>query len=79
MKKYTVTWGWEPPQYDRPKGNFRLFYYTKQVTRIIEHPETEEITTEEITEWLCDVVEYDKTEAKDILRMLKENKNSLEF
>ena len=31
-----------------------------------------------IDEWLCDVIEYDKEEAKDIFRMLKENKNSLE-
>ena len=80
MKKYTVTWGWEPPQYDRPKGNFRLFFHKEEVTREVSHedPETGEVTSETITEWLCDVVEYEKSEATEILRLLKEDKNSLE-
>lgn len=29
MKKYTVTWGWEPPQFDSKAGGIRLFYNTK--------------------------------------------------
>ena len=80
MKKYTVTWGWEPPQYDRPKGNFRLFFHKEEVTREVSHedPETGEVTSETITEWLCDVVEYEKSEATEILRLLKEDKNSVE-
>lgn len=80
MKKYQVTWGWNPPQYDRPNGNFRLFYHSEEVTREVSHedPETGEVTSETITEWLCDVVEYDKSEAKEILRLLKEDSNSLE-
>ena len=80
MKKYQVTWGWQPPQYDRPKGNFRLFFYTQEVEREVTHKdfETGEETTETIHEWLCDVVEYEGEEAKDILRMIKENKNSVE-
>lgn len=80
MKKYQVTWGWNPPQYDRPNGNFRLFYHSEEVTREVnrEDPETGEVTSEIITEWLCDVVEYDKSEAKEILRLLKEGNNSLE-
>ena len=80
MKKYQVTWGWNPPQYDRPNGNFRLFYHSEEVTREVNHedPETGEVTSETITEWLCDVVEYDKSEAKEILRLLKEDSNSLE-
>lgn len=80
MKKYQVTWGWNPPQYDRPKGNFRLFIHKEEVTREVSHedPETGEVTSETITEWLCDVVEYDKSEATEILRLLKEDKNSVE-
>lgn len=80
MKKYQVTWGWQPPQYDRPKGNFRLFFHTEEVEREVTHKdfETGEETTETIHEWLCDVVEYEGEEAKDILRMIKENKNSVE-
>lgn len=80
MKKYQVTWGWNPPQYDRPKGNFRLFFHTEEVEREVTHKdfETGEETTEIIHEWLCDVVEYDKSEAAEILRLIKENKNSLE-
>ena len=80
MKKYQVTWGWEPPQYDRPQGNFRLFFHSEEVTREVSHedPETGEVTSETITEWLCDVVEYDKSEATEILRLVKEGKDSLE-
>lgn len=80
MKKYTVTWGWEPPQYDRPKGNFRLFFHKEEVTREVSHkdPETGAVTSETITEWLCDVVEYEKSEATEILRLLKEDENSIE-
>ena len=80
MKKYQVTWGWQPPQYDMWRGNFRLFYFSQEVEREISHKdhETGEVTTETIKEWLCDVVEYEGEESKDILRMLKENKNSLE-
>lgn len=80
MKKYQVTWGWNPPQYDRPRGNFRLFFHKEEVTREVSHedPETGEVTSDTIHEWLCDVVEYDKSEAVEILRLLKEDKNSVE-
>lgn len=80
MKKYQVIWGWNPPQYDMPNGNFRLFYHSEEVEREISHedPETGEVTSETITEWLCDVVEYDKSEASEILRLIKEGKNSVE-
>jgi hypothetical protein len=80
MKKYQVTWGWQPPQYDRPKGNFRLFFYTEEVEREVTHKdfETGEETTEIIHEWLCDVVEYEGSEAAEILRLIKEDKNSVE-
>lgn len=81
MKKMTMTWGWEPPQYEvRKNGTFLLFYHAEKVTREVSHedPETGEVTSDTIEEWLCDVVEYDKTEAKEILRLLKEDKNSLE-
>ena len=80
MKKYQVTWGWQPPQYDRPKGNFRLFFHTEEVEREVTHKdfETGEETTETIHEWLCDVVEYEGQEAAEILRLIKENENSIE-
>lgn len=80
MKKYQVTWGWQPPQYDRPKGNFRLFFHTEEVEREVTHKdfETGEETTETIHEWLCDVVEYEGQEAAEILRLIKEDKNSVE-
>lgn len=80
MKKYQVIWGWQPPQYDRPRGSFRLFFASEQRTREVsrEDIKTGEVTTDTIIEWLCDVVEYDKSESKDILRMLKENKESVE-
>lgn len=66
MKKYTVTWGWEPPQFDSKAGGIRLFYNTKQIEREVTHKdsETEEETTEMITEWLCDVVEYSREECQ---------------
>ena len=81
MKKYQVTWGWNPPQYDRPKGGFRLFYFDKEVEREVRHEdhETGEVTTDVVKEWKCDVVEYGRSECTDILRMLKEDKNGLEF
>ena len=80
MKKYQVTWGWQPPQYDRPKGNFRLFFHTEEVEREVTHKdfETGEETTETIHEWLCDVVEYEGQEAAEILRLITEDKNSVE-
>lgn len=80
MKKYQVTWGWQPPQYDRPKDNFRLFFHTEEVEREVTHKdfETGEETTETIHEWLCDVVEYEGQEAAEILRLIKEDKNSVE-
>ena len=80
MKKYQVTWGWQPPQYDRPKGNFRLFFHTEEVEREVTRKdfETGEETTETIHEWLCDVVEYEGQEAAEILRLIKEDKNSVE-
>lgn len=82
MKKMTMMWGWEPPQYEvRRNGTFLLFYHSEPVTRTVERKdhETEEVMAEEVTEWLCDTIEYDKTEAKEILRMLKENPDSVEF
>ncbi len=82
MKKYQVTWGWEPPKYEKRSNNcFRLFYFSDKREKEIVHRdfETGEETTDIVTEWLCDVVEYEKEETKDIFRMLKENPNSLEF
>lgn len=70
-----VIWGWEPPQYEKTNNGLRIFYNTEQRTKEVTHinPETEEKTTETVTEWLCDVVEYDKSEIVDI------NPDSIEF
>lgn len=63
MKKYQVTWGWEPPRYEvRNNGNVRVFFASEKKTETRERidPETEEATSEEVTLWLCDVAEYEK-------------------
>lgn len=66
-----MTWGWNPPEYEVRGEKLLLFYFTEKRTKIIDS-ESEE-------EWVCDVVEYSDEESKDILRMLRENPNSLEF
>lgn len=78
MKTYTITYGWAPPQIDRWRGTFRLFYNTEEKTEIREHKdfETGEIISEEVTYWLCDVIEFDKD--SDTVRMIREGQNSLE-
>lgn len=80
MRKYQVIWGWQPPQYDTPSGNFRLFYHSKERTREVTYTDmgTGEEVTETVNEWLCDVVEYEGDEASWILRLLKENEDSME-
>ena len=80
MRKYQVTWGWQPPLYDMPQGNFRLFYNSEHSTKEItfHDPETQEEKKETIDVWLCDVVEYEGREAAEILRLLTENKGSVE-
>lgn len=113
-----VTWGWKPPQYEvLSDGTIRLFYHSKEQTRIVQRtelrpvvkeelptdekvseptqeeidsiivreavvvdevklPEMEEIVTEEeITEWICDVVEI-KDDA--LLQLIKSDPNGLE-
>lgn len=80
MKKYQVTWGWQPPQYDRPKDNFRLFFHTQEVEREVTHKdfETGEETTDTIHEWLCDVVEYERKDIPGLFWILERDKDSLE-
>ena len=80
MKRYQVTWGWKPPQYDRPKGNFRMFYHSEEVSKEMKELDrgTGEVTSRTVTRWMCDVVEYDRQEATEILRLMKENRNSPE-
>ena len=81
MEKLTMTWGWMPPQYEVRNERFLLFYFSEKRTREVvrKDPETEEETKETIEEWVCDAVEFSKEESKDVLRMLRENPNSLEF
>ena len=81
MEKLTMTWGWMPPQYEVRNERFLLFYFSEKRTREVvrKDPKTEEETTDTIEEWVCDAVEFSKEESKDVLRMLRENPNSLEF
>lgn len=67
MKKYKVTWGWNPPQYEKRSKGIWLFYNAEEVTREVTHLdiETNEEITETITEWLCDVVVYYSFPTKD--------------
>lgn len=69
MKKYTVTWGWEPPQQEQIGTNLRVFYNSEQKTREVQNPETKELTTEKY--WLCDVIEFTKSELSKV-NILKE-------
>ena len=74
----TLTWGWQPPQYEKmSNGNIRVFYYSKQHTETVEHenPETGEVETEERTSWRCNVVELND---KYLTTMIRENPESLE-
>ena len=81
MEKLTMIWGWEPPQYEVRNERFLLFYFSEKRTREVvrKDHETEEETIDNIEEWVCDAVEFSKEESKDVLRMLRENPNSLEF
>ena len=75
----TLTWGWQPPIFEKlNNGNIRVFFYSKPYTETVEHqdPETEEMTTEERTSWLCNAIEVSD---KYITSMAKENPESLEF
>ena len=76
-----MIWGWVPPQYEVRDERFLLFYFVEKRIRevVIENYETEEEFSETIEEWFCDVAEFNKEESKDVLRMLRENPNSLEF
>ena len=74
----TLTWGWQPPQYEKmSNGNIRVFYYSKPYTENVEHenPETGEVETEERTSWRCNVVELND---KYLNTMIRENPESLE-
>lgn len=75
----TLTWGWQPPIFEKlNNGNVRVFFYSKPYTETVEHqdPETDEVTTEERTSWLCNAIEVSD---KYITSMAKENPESLEF
>lgn len=74
----TLTWGWQPPQFEKMNnGNIRVFYYSKEYTENVTHvdPETEEETTEERTSWRCNVVEISD---KYLTTMIRENPESME-
>lgn len=78
MNRMTLTWGWQPPQFEKQSnGNIRLFYYNKEYTETITHidPETNEETSEERTSWRCSVVEISDDYIKS---MIRENPNSQE-
>lgn len=74
----TLTWGWQPPQYERlDSGNVRVFYYSEPYTETVEHedPETGEVETEERTSWRCNVVELSD---RSLASMIRENPDSPE-
>lgn len=74
----TLTWGWQPPQFEKMNnGNVRVFYYSQAYTETVEHqnPETEEMETEERTSWRCNVVEISD---KYLTTLIRENPDSLE-
>lgn len=74
----TLTWGWQPPQFEQmSNGNIRVFYYSKEYTENVTHvdPETKEETTEQRTSWRCNVVEVSD---KYLTNMIRENPESLE-
>ena len=74
----TLTWGWQPPQFEKmSNGNIRVFYYSEPYTKTVErrNPETEEVETEERTSWRCNVVEISD---KHLSTMIRENPDSLE-
>lgn len=74
----TLTWGWQPPQFEMlSNGNIRVFYYSKPYTETVEHqnPETEEVETEERTSWRCNVVEVSD---KYLASLVQSNPESLE-
>ena len=74
----TVTWGWEPPQYEIIRSVLiRIFYYSEMISKTVSRldPETEEETSEEITSWKCNVIEVND---RSLFSMIKENPNSIE-
>ena len=68
MRRYTVTWGWEPPKQEQIGTNLRVFYNSEQKTREVQNPETDEITTEKY--WLCDVIEFTKSELSKVFKVM---------
>lgn len=77
MKKYTVTWGWQPPLYENLLGGTYLFYNTEKQTELNYRldAETGEGKEEVIDTWLCDIQEIENTE---LLEMLKNSPESPE-
>ena len=74
----TVTWGWEPPQFERlSNGLIRIFFYSESYTENVLHKdqETDEETYREETNWICNVVDIDDPKLASLIR---ENPESLE-
>lgn len=74
----TLTWGWQPPQFEKMNnGNVRVFYYSQAYAETVEHqnPETEEVETEDRNSWRCNVVEISD---KYLTTLIRENPDSLE-
>lgn len=74
----TLTWGWNPPLYEKiNNGVIRVFYYNKPYSETVEwqDPETGELVTEERVLWECNVVELND---KHLMSMIRENPESLE-
>lgn len=81
MKKVQVTWGWEPPRYEtRKNGSLRLFYRSEQRTETRERVDEEsgETISEEVTFWVCDALDYEPSETRDLVRVLRNNPEDVE-
>ncbi len=71
MRKQTLTWGWLPPHYENlGDGQLRLFYHSEKRIRTVErtYEESGKTSEEEVTEYLCDVVEDSYPELMSAIR-----------
>ncbi len=80
MRRQTLTWGWNPPHYENlGDGQLRLFYHSEKRTRTVLRTDEEsgEETEQEVTEYLCDVIEDSYPELMSALR--RRDSETLEF
>ena len=72
----TVTWGWEPPIYEKiGKKKIRIFFHSEQQIDLIEreNQETGEVEKEEVISYLCKTIEI---EDQELVSMINKNPES---